>query len=280
MQGFVYDKSNQTLKVAIKSLDSTGATVSDTYVNYTRDSGLDVPGYEAYRIQEDALDRLFVALAATSDDGSVSAVTASDAGQFNKHFGGGRYSREGGFAPPTVGTGPGAGQVSYAGTYGAVTNLPVTRGSATDVAIPTASGTDTSLIPAQSARVAGDVFLNANFQDNSVNGSIYNRTLQDDAVGLTAGQALQTIVLVPTDIATDGTFAGTVEDPGQSAVGSYGGVFGGTNANSVAGLVNLSPGKVATDNGTAIPNSVEYGAFVLTQCGANNTSGLCTQTAP
>ncbi len=278
MSSFSYDPNNDSLQIAIQSLDST-ATGDAALVTYNRTPTLDTGVYKAYSVQEDALDRIFVALAATSDDGSVSAVTAADGGQFTKYFAGGLYARSGDYTPPAIGDGAAQGQVSYAGDYAAVTNIAASRDSSTSIALAVDPSTDSSLIPRQSARVEGTIFLNANFQDNSVNGSIYDRSLLD-ATDDDTPISLETVYLLPADIATDGTFLGSTARPDQSETGAYGGIFGGTDANSVAGLVHLEASKVFLADGTAIDNAQEHGLFVLTQCGANNSSAACSQTLP
>jgi hypothetical protein len=254
-----------TLQVNINYLDST-----PRLVDYERVPLLDTGGYIAFMIQEDALDRLFVALARQSDDGSLRASTVADGGQFNRYFGGGVYARTGDFQRPAIGTGPGAGQVSYAGSYAAVTNVDVVRGSPTDVAKAVLPGTDPVLIPGQSSRVSGDIFFNVNFLDDSINGAIYNRVLIDQSL------PLADIVLVRASIAADGTFLGGAEynDGNNTGVGVYGGIFGGVGANSLAGLVNLD------EFNKDWQNEREHGVFVLTQCGPNNTLPVCTQVAP
>lgn len=253
-----------TLQVNISSLDST-----PTLVTYERVPSLDVGGYLAYKIQEDALDRLFVALAGESADGSVRAVTVGDGGQFNRYFAGGVYERDGEFLRPAIGPGPGAGQVSYAGSYAAVTNVGVVGGP-TFVGLPVPGGTDPSLIPGQPARISGDIFLNVNFSDDAVNGAIYNRVIVD------TGFSLDDVILVPTSIAANGTFLGAAEynDASRTVIGTYGGIFGGVDAQSVAGLVYLTEFEPTWDN------EEEHGMFVLTQCGPLNTLPVCGAVAP
>jgi len=264
VNAIAYDPAAQTLSVQIASLDSTPATVQ-----YSRTAALDVQGYEAYSIQEDALDRLFIALSAQSADGSVSATTVADGGQFNKYFAGGVYTRNGAFEKPEIGTGPGAGQVSYAGTYAGLLNGGISQESSTSVLLPTSPGTDSSLLPSQSARVSGNIFLNANFVDDSVNGSIYNRMIVDTNTSLT------NVILVATDISSNGTFEGVAEDEDQNEIGAYGGAFGGAEANAVAGLVHL------TEVIQAVDNEQEHGVFVLSRCGGpNDPGGVCSDTAP
>lgn len=264
VNAIAYDPAAQTLSVQIASLDSTPATVQ-----YRRTAALDVQGYEAYSIQEDALDRLFIALSAQSADGSVSATTVADGGQFNKYFAGGVYTRNGAFEKPEIGTGPGAGQVSYAGTYAGLLNGGISQEFSTSVLLPTSPGTDSSLLPSQSARVSGNIFLNANFVDDSVNGSIYNRMIVDTNTSLT------NVILVATDISSNGTFEGAAEDEDRNEIGAYGGAFGGTDANAVAGLVHL------TEVIRAVDNEQEHGVFVLSRCGGpNDPGGVCSDTAP
>ncbi|MBW6507348.1 MAG: thymidylate synthase [Rhodobacteraceae bacterium] len=257
------DYANQTLQVNISSLDTTPRLAT-----YNRDPGLDVEGYQAYRIQEDALDRLFLALAKESNDGTVRAVTVADGGQFNRYFGGGVYERTGSFDRPLIGTGPGTGQVSYAGGYSAVTNVGVAPPD--PLLLVPAPLTDPSLLPRRSARVSGDIFLNVNFADDAVNGAIYNRMIVDTSA------PLATVILVAADIAANGTFAGKVEynDVNRTVVGDYGGIFGGVSANSVAGLVHL------IEFDPNLQNEQEHGVFVLTQCGPNNTLPICDDVAP
>ncbi|MGO4909567.1 hypothetical protein ACEN2J_14680 [Pseudorhodobacter sp. W20_MBD10_FR17] len=63
------------------------------------------------------------------------------------------------------------------------------------------------------------------------------------------------------------------------ANGTYGGVFGGTQASSVAGAVQL--GSVYNAADTQISGALERGVFVLDQCGLTATAGGdCLGTAP
>lgn len=256
------DYDGATLRIDMDGLDSTPDMV--TFERYAK---LDVPGYEAFIMQEDALDRMFVALAAESQDGATRAVAVADGGQFQRYFGGGYYERDGAFDRPDIGTGPGAGQVSYAGNYAGVTNV---NAPGADLIAPD-PGTDPSLLPDQPARVTGDIFLNVNFSDNQVNGSIYNRVIVDRSF------TLDDVILLPTTIATDGTFAGTVEGPAPDegdVTGNYGGIFGGTESSSVAGVVYLTAFEADFEN------EQEHGVFVLTQCGLPGDAAICDQVAP
>ena len=69
-------------------------------------------------------------------------------------------------------------------------------------------------------------------------------------------------------------FWARAEDPEQVPIGTYGGIFGGVDARSVAGLVNLTEFEADWDN------EREHGVFVLTQCGPFNLSPICTMVAP
>lgn len=268
-----YDAANDRLLVQIRGLDTTPVVAS-----WARREALDTAGYRAYAVQEDPLDRLFVGLVAQSGDGSVSAAVAGDGGQFNTFFSGGTYGRTGTFQPPTA---AGSGQVSYAGRYAGLTNIPVPDG---DELLPFPDGVSDELRPGQTARVEGDIFLNVNFGDNAVNGAIYNRVLVDLDFGL------QSVILVPNTIAANGTFAGkaerwVVDDSSMTEIGDYGGVFGGTNAGNVAGIVALERVFYGEDildvsAGDVIPNAVERGLFVLRQCGQSGASDICDTVRP
>ena len=271
VDSILYSARNQTINVTMTGVDSTPAAAS-----FVRNAALDVPGYEAFTVQEDALDRFFIALAAESADGSVQAGVAGDGGQFTRFYAGTHYSRTGGFdAPPVTGTGPGTGQVSYAGTYAGVTNLGLMRDPDTgahtigsDQTLDVPAGTDESLFPHQAARVSGDIFLNANFADNLVNGAVYNREIVD------TNMALATIYLVDGAIDANGTFTGAINLEDHTVVGDFAGVFGGTDAASVAGTTHLSGFEDAFDN------EEEYGVFVLGQCGNSGASSICDDVAP
>lgn len=258
LQSVTFDGS----KMMVNIKEDSGASGA---VTYTRDDRLDVPGYVAYRTQERPLDRVYVALGAISTDGSVQAVTVGDGGVSNIYYAGGTYSRTGAFDAPASDK----GTVHYAGTYAAVTNVDAPRdGGSDDVAQPVPPGTSDSDIPGQPSRVSGNIFLDANFSDNNVRGSISNRELVD------THRALADVILVDTTIARDGTFAGNTQYRDLTTIGTYGGIFGGTDANSVAGLVHL------TEFDPDLDGEQEHGVFVLTQCGPNNTLPICDNVAP
>lgn len=264
IRGASYNAEDETLQLQLVGIDSTPLIAT-----YDRRKSLDVPGYQAFTVQEDGLDRMFIAMARQSPDGSVRAVSAADGGQFNRYFGGGYYERTGDFDRPDIATGPGAGQVSYAGTYAGVVN----GGGTGDDLIPPPPGTDPTDLPQQPARVSGDMFLNANFGDNLVNGSITNRVLVDQDFELTD------VILLPATITENGTFEGTVEgtsveDRASDVAGSYGGVFGGVDSAAVGGAVYL------TEFEPTVENEEERGVFVLTQCGQAGDAAVCDGVAP
>ncbi|WP_323766712.1 thymidylate synthase [Marinovum sp.] len=268
--GRVSAPGGDTITVEITALDGTPLSTS-----FTRNTALDTNGYLAYTTQEDPLDRLFVVLAAASLDGSVIAGVATDGGQFNTFQGGGYYDRDGSFDPPALGNSPGEGQVSYAGNYAGLTNLTSSAGSNL---LPVPPGTDPTLLPGEPSRVAGTIFLNANFADNAVNGAIYDRVLISSADGSLL--PLDDLALLVSEIDANGEFFGEVEiddgdpDNAGAGVGNYGGIFGGEDASSVAGLVSIS-GHI-----DGIDNEHEYGVFVLTQCGLDGDAAICDNVAP
>lgn len=263
LEGITYDPVNQRLIVSGISLDD-GFTPTE----YTRNPGLDRGGYEAYTFQDDALDRHVTAYV-KAIDGTRAAIVVSG-GQFGYFFGGGTYSRDGAFDPPSGGVN--GGLVTYAGNYVGLLNI---GGDGGDL-IPVDPGTDPEVIPGQAAEVIGSVFINADFADNVVNGTVYDRSAVDIPGLIPVNQEL---LLTPTEITGNGMFTGTVEeidrsDPngGRDVVGTYGGIFGGTDASAVAGSL-FANDHIGDD-------SEEFGIFVLSQCGQPNDDPICSQVNP
>ncbi len=219
-------------------------------------------GYSRFTQQDDGLDRAFTALAGESADGSVQAVVAMDGGQFNRYFGGAVVNQDSYTAPTS-------GLASYAGAYVGLVNIGPAAGS-----IP--AGADPSLYPFTTTDVTGSVFLNADFTDNQVNGSIYDRVFDPDGDAFD----LQTIVLTATAISGNGGFSGDVELGDLTNVGSYDGAFGGANAANVAGVVSLGEGLF---EGSTVPgaddfeNEAEIGIFVIGQCPAGGAACFGTE---
>lgn len=238
---------NATAQTMVVSITLDGDVVDQPYV---RNATYDAAGYQAYTLQDDPLDRHFTAFGATSSDGATTAVLAMDGGQFNRYFGGAIFGTSGYTAPA-------GGLASYAGQYVGLTNISTRDGTL-------ASGAPVDLLPERAIRTTGSVFINADFADGQVNGAIYNRVALDGGTFATP-----TLVLIPTAIGADGTFGGTVEGNDLTALGSYSGLFGGTNATAVAGGVYI------TDFDDVIDGEEERGIFVLNQCGTAGASVIC-----
>lgn len=230
-----YDPATQTLRVQLRALDASAMVAT-----YSRAPALDVNGYQAFTMQESERQRKFLALFAASERRTVSAGVVADAGQANRAFGGGTFSRIDVYSAPT------SGLATYMGSYAGVITL---------------TG---PLDPAAPARTAGDVVLNADFTDGSVNGEITNRRI------VHTGDALDPLALTVTGIAPNGSFLGEVEFLGQPirAIGSYAGLFGGREASDVAGVLVITP----IDGEDAI---FEHGVFVLPRCGTPGDSAAC-----
>jgi len=193
---------------------------------------------------------------------------------------GAHFERDGPWDPPEVTED--TGLVTYAGSYVAVTNIGDVNGS--DL-LPT-TVTDTEILVPQALVIHGDAFINADFADNSVEGNIYNRQLLDTDLNVISD--LPSIVLVVTDIEANGSFTGTVEydtsDPlsgadGNTEIGTYAGVFGGTNADSVAGAVELDQFDGVDDN-LGFETELETGTFVLDRCGTAGAPIICDSVNP
>ena len=213
--------------------------------------------YSFFTLDESTTGRLFTAISAEDSNAVVSAVVASDGGQFNRYFGGASVSQNEYVAPD-------GGTTDFAGSYYGLLNF----GDETQ-------GGDfgDSSIAVRSYLVEGQAFLKVDFTDSAVNGSVYDRSY-DNAEGTVD---LPEIVLVIGTLTADGTFSGGAElsDADLSNVGAYSGVVGGDGGTAVAGILDLGAGfadgatftevgeaPVEIDLGSG--NEAEHGIFVLT----------------
>lgn len=250
-----FDPASQTLIVEGLSFDGTTDPVT-----YNRAAALDVPGYQAYSIQQNAAARHATAFAGQSQtSGAVTAGVAATGGPRNRFFNGAFFERNGTYTQPTT------GEVVYTGRYVGLTNLDA---QGFDL-LPPPAGLAPELIPTQAASTQGDVVLRANFGDRQVEGNIINRRISETPGGVVIN--LPSLVLINAEITQGGTFSGTVEYdqsgfPGErvtgTSIGSSAGIFGGTGATEVAGAIRLNefdgPG-----NPLSLTNELETGIFVL-----------------
>ncbi|MHA6326775.1 thymidylate synthase [Roseivivax sp. CAU 1753] len=268
-----FDQDTGTLLVEGIYLDDTPYEAV-----YTRAPALDRNGFQAYTKQDDALDRHATAYTATTATGARSTVAATG-GPYNEYFTGVYYETSGTYSAPEVSDT--TGLVAYVGRYVGLLNG---SGSGEDL-IPVAPGTPNEITPSQSAEVTGTVYMNADFADNRVEGSIYDREIVD------TGQSLPSVVLVNTEITEAGAFTGSVEyslqqtDPtwqgiSDDTVGTYAGEFDGEDAQSIVGGVQLNQID-GPSNQLGFENELEFGAFTLEQCGtAGANDALCNQVNP
>lgn len=279
VQRITYTPGAGTITVQGITLDNTQTTST-----YTRNAAFDRPGYQAYATQNDALDRQTIAFVAQSgNSGAIRAGVVVTGGQFNRVFSGNFVERPGGYSAPAVT--PTSGLVSYAGNYVGMANV--------GTSLPTPGGTPVEVAPGQPTVTTGQVFINADFADNSVNGAIYDRNLET-AAGATI-IPIPSIVLIATEIANDGSFEGSVEySPVQgnpavigdfsnvigTSIGSYGGVFGGVGAEAVGGAVVLNEFDGPNDP-RDMTAELEWGVFVLDQCGTPDANAaICADVNP
>ncbi len=262
LEAAVFNTTTGTLTLRLAALDA--GTLDATYV---RTEALDRPGYIAYTLQDDPLDRHVTAMVAQSADQTVKAGVASDGGQFNTFYSGGFYERNG---VPDI---PPTGLVSYAGTYVGVTNVDAPG----DQLLPVSDGVPRENRPRQSAQTVGDIFLNVDFANNVVNGAITGRNFPQIPDGAGAPQPLPTVILRSAAIDRDnGTFFGGLVQYGGSDspdIGDYGGIFSGTSvadaASAVGGVVTLTEFD-GRSNPLGYEGELETGVFVLARCGTAN----------
>ncbi len=255
-----YRPGGNFLSVQITSLDSTPVNAI-----YERNTALDVPGYRAFSQQEDPLDRIFIGMAQQSADGATTGVLVMDGGQFNKFFGGVYYEQTGAYSAHTPSQ-RNNGLVSYAGNYVGLLNIDAPR---PNEALTVPGGIDPSLVPGQPSRVTGQVFINADFADNTVNGAIYDRQIVDYG-----NFDLADVALIVTEIDENGRFTGDVEDPAQDVIGSWAGTFGGVQASGIAGGISIEEFM------DEVENEAEFGLFVLNKCGTRGDAAICDEVNP
>ncbi len=257
LESFSYDPNGQTLTIRGVSLED--GPFEDVY---RRRPGLDRGGYEAYTAQDGSLDRHSTAY--VRDVRGTRAAIAVTGGQFEFFFSGGAYANGGDFsAPVTQGADQDGGLVTYAGNYVGLLNI---GGSGEDLT-PVAPGTPGAFQPVQAAEVTGRILINASFSDRTVNGIIAERRIEGTDLAPT------TLALAPATIEEDGTFFGDTTVDLQDR-GDYGGIFGGTGATEVAGVVR------AEEHLTDFQNEIEVGVFVLEQCGTPGADPVCDQPVP
>lgn len=224
LQSASYSTANGgTLQITLEPFDEPEVTAT-----FVRAPALDVDGYEAFVPNSSAaLDRNYVAFRAVQ--GGAVAVAVGDGGRGVDAFGGTVFGRSGLFNKPTTG-------------------LAVYRGSYAGVRVQG----DGSVAAQDAHRVSGDVEINADFDDNQVEGSISNRLNIDTAT------ALEDRFLKVTAIDGNGRFQGDVTDPADNDEGTYAGNFADNGA-SVAGTVAIDDG--ASDGYQ--DDVLEYGVFAL-----------------
>ncbi len=257
-----YTPGASTITVSGTGFDTT--SVSGTY---TRNAALDVAGYTAYTVQEDPLDRMYIALVRESANGAVEGGVVLEGGQFGEFFGGAFYRRNEGYTAYTPSQ-PNEGLVSYSGTYVGLNNGNA-RGTTGQI-LDLPAGTDPAVAPSESDRVTGNVLINADFADNQISGTVFDRQ------EIASGAALDSLFLDATNVDEDGTFSGnvTLRAEGLPSVGSYAGGFGGTQAEGVAGAIQISGYDEDREN------EAEFGSFVLSRCGTAGEGSLCSVVDP
>ncbi len=258
VSNIVFDPAANTL--AITGLLRDGNVVTQTY---NRNAALDAAAgsgvYQAYTFQDDPLDEHTTVY--VRRHGNVEGGVAVTGGQFRFFSGGVAYRRDGGFDPIVPDDATDRGLVTYAGEYIGLSDI---NGPNTDL-LPVPGGVPTSVQPAQAAPVRGTAFINVEFATNNLAGIVTERQVDVNGLGTVA---IPDLILVPTTLATDGSFAGSVQSDDQRPVGDYGGVIGGVQSDAIAG--GLYATEHFGDSGplSTVTDEEEYGIFVLGRCGS------------
>jgi hypothetical protein len=244
---FAYNPSAGTL-----TLTGTLRDEDELTTTFRRRPALDRGVYQAFTAQDDPLDEHTTVY--VREVGDVSGAVAVTGGQFTYYSGGVNYGRAGGFQPVPASEANDTGLVTYAGQYIGLSNV---NGPDTDLAtVP--GGVGNAVIPSQAATVTGRIFVNVSFDDQNLAGTIYERRL--DTVGGTL--AVPDLVLVPTELAENGTFSGDIEVRGdRNDRGDYAGTIGANQGQAMAGGIFASG-----HFGDGSSDVEEYGVFVLGRC--------------
>ncbi|MFD1344340.1 hypothetical protein [Litorisediminicola beolgyonensis] len=271
------DDGNPILVVEGLTLDGGGAETV-----YVRRTDLDQSGFLAFAIQDDPLDRYVRGyIDADNNGGTVTAGVAVSGAQFNRYFRGATVTRTDDYDPPAATDA--TGLVTYTGNYVGVLNI---------------EGTDSELLPVIDAAdeiipgtvvltTTGKVFLNADFADLAINGSVYDR----EAVEI--GLSLPSYALILGRIDDEGNFGGTMEfsndqtvdayealDQTEGGVGQYAGIIGGEDGAAIAGALTID----SIDGGDDIlgfTNEEEIGVFTLEKCGTDGANAArCAEVNP
>ena len=218
-------------------LSITGLPFDESPVTatYTRAAGLDVStgsglDFKAY-VNNDS-DRIndYIALYQTSPDGSVTVGVVGIEG-YNLGYKGEFYRLNSEADLPSTGL------VVYTGTYAGLMDF----------------NGDGSLY-----RTSGDMEIDADYTDNVIKGFVSNRVIIELA------EALPTLILNDTPL-VDGTFSGVAVSYDGGEVlesGSYLGLIGGTNAETVGGVIEVTNPKYDEANKIT---SRDTGVFITTR---------------
>lgn len=235
-------------QIGLKILNEAGNT---DYLAFTHQEAPDAPA--------------FLAFVAANDRGSLIALAAADRGLADSHLAGGSYWSL------TDLTAPAAGSFDYAGTYVGI----VVPGSRATIATgyPEVGDELEPWLTEGRILLTGDFgsprVVSGRIQDRvlrDLSGRVIDAIIVDDLDPMTPDDPIGTATLADLSlnsamIDVTGEFLGQVAfaaAPG-TGIGTYGGLFGGTGASDLAGVLWLTPIE-------GQPGIFEYGAFNLPRC--------------
>ncbi len=115
----------------------------------------------------------------------------------------------------------------------------------------------------------GQIFLNVDFADNTVNGNVSDRTLVDTEPPCRRSYWSKATSRQMARFWAMSNMTATQ----RRSIGAFGGVFGGTDAAAVGGVISLD--QFFDDAGIANNAERERGVFVLIQCGQPGDDPAC-----
>lgn len=261
LTNFAFNATDETLSITGLQRDGDEVTV-----DYVRRAALDQGGYQAYTFQDDPLDEHTTVY--VRQIGDVTGTVAVTGGQFGFFTGGTSFQRTGAFDPIPGNQQADTGLVSYSGDYVGLSDV---EGQNTDL-LPV-PGSVNAPRPAQAAVVTGRVFINVEFDTGELSGAIFDRQVTTGNrfdTSATVVPNLPSLLLEPTQLNEDGTFASNVEittsGGTRRAAGEYAGIIGGPNSEAIAGSLYV---EEHFEDALEVTGEEEYGIFVLGRCGTS-----------
>lgn len=144
----------------------------------------------------------------TSEDEATVGALVMDGGQFQTFMAGTNYAQAGGYTAPLASQ-PDKDLVAYTDYYIGILNFDEVY---TSLLLTPTSGVPDGLLSGQPARVQGEVLINTDFVNMSLNGGMSEgTTVAPTVLDAELSPVLLDVGFEPADVASDGTFFGNAK---------------------------------------------------------------------